>query len=564
MQIHALEQGSDAWNQFRLTHYGASEAAVMLGLSKKATRSELLRMKHLGDAKKFSEWVQTHILDHGHQVEAMARPIVEDLIGDELYPVTCSTLLMPAWASYEISASCDGLTMTEDTAFEHKQYNTELFASVKAGIVPEEHLPQCQQVLLVTGAQRLYFVVSDGTEENMAYAVVTPDQAWFDRILAGWCQFDKDLAAYQLPEAEKVLAAEPVKALPAVFVQVSGQIEVRQNFDAYEVAVRSFLDGQLIREPKTDQDFVDLDGQIKMMKEAETALDAAEAQMLAQISNVDDAKRQKDLLAKLLREHRLMAEKLLASEKERRRAELIETARKSFSSHVAAIQEEIVGVTFSASMPDFAGAIKGLKTLTSMQDKLDAALANGNAESDQKAADIRKKLAWVNENADAHRALLPDLQILISKPMEDFTLTVTSRIEKDAARQVAERDRIRQEEADRLERQTAMQQQNLIAERAQESESAAQAPRAAASTVPAAMTAQRREPTGQPTLRLGQICERIAPLSITADGLAALGFVHSGTDKAAKLYHESEFQEMCQAIASHVIAAANQPRKEAA
>ncbi|MFJ3048560.1 YqaJ viral recombinase family protein [Herbaspirillum chlorophenolicum] len=566
MQIHPLEQGTEAWNQFRLTHYGASEAAVMLGLSKKASRAELLRMKHLGDAKQFSAWVQENILDYGHQVEALARPIVEELIGDELYPVTCSAPLMPAWANYEISASCDGLTMTEDTAFEHKQVNAELFASVKAGIVPEEHLPQCQQVLMVTGAKRLYFVVSDGTPDNMTYAIVTPDQAWFDRILAGWCQFDKDLAAYQLPEAEKVLAAEPVLALPAVAAQVSGQIDIRHNFQTFEAALRNFLDGQLIREPKTDQDFVDLDGQIKMMKEAEVALDAAEAQMLAQITTVDEAKRQKDMLAKLLRDNRLMAEKLLASEKERRRAELIEGARKAMTAHAEALQSEIQGVRLAMDMPDFAGAIKGLKTLSSMKDKLDAALANGKAAADMAAADIRKKLAWVTEHADEHRALLPDMQILISKPMEDFTLTITSRIEKDAARKEAERERIRREEADRLERQQLIAEQNRTLDAAEDAAITAQsAPRAVVSPPTAPMTAAtRHEPSGQPTLRLGQICERIAPLSITADGLAALGFEPAKTEKAAKFYHEADFSAMCQAIANHVIAAANQPRKEAA
>jgi hypothetical protein len=53
--------------------------------------------------------------------------------------------------------------MDDRRAFEHKQWNEELAASVRAGIVPDEHLPQCQQVLLVTGAEELIFVVSDGT-----------------------------------------------------------------------------------------------------------------------------------------------------------------------------------------------------------------------------------------------------------------------------------------------------------------------------------------------------------------------------------------------------------------
>src|SRR5579863_1124676 len=112
--IHELVQGSDEWAQFRLTHFGASEAAAMLGISPKVKRNELLHMKHTGTPKEFSDWVQEHILDPGHEVEALARPIVEIKIGEELYPITCSIGL--------ISASCDGLTMGESIAWEHKQW----------------------------------------------------------------------------------------------------------------------------------------------------------------------------------------------------------------------------------------------------------------------------------------------------------------------------------------------------------------------------------------------------------------------------------------------------------
>ena len=59
--IHHLVQGTPEWHQFRLERDGASEAAPMLGLSKKTARSELMRMKHTGLAKEFSDWVQEHV-----------------------------------------------------------------------------------------------------------------------------------------------------------------------------------------------------------------------------------------------------------------------------------------------------------------------------------------------------------------------------------------------------------------------------------------------------------------------------------------------------------------------
>lgn len=56
-----------------------------------------------------------------------------------------------------------------------------------------------------------------------------------------------------------------------------------------------------------------------------------------------------------------------------------------------------------------------------------------------------------------------------------------------------------------------------------------------------------------PTLRLGQMTDRLG-FTVTADFLLSLGFAHSGTDKAAKLFHESEFKLICAAIQRHVSA----------
>jgi len=83
-EVHDFIQGSDAWHQFRLDHFGASEAAAMLGLSKKVSRTELLHAKHTGIAREYSDWFQVNIFDYGHAVEAQARPLVEEMISDEL------------------------------------------------------------------------------------------------------------------------------------------------------------------------------------------------------------------------------------------------------------------------------------------------------------------------------------------------------------------------------------------------------------------------------------------------------------------------------------------------
>lgn len=55
-----------------------------------------------------------------------------------------------------------------------------------------------------------------------------------------------------------------------------------------------------------------------------------------------------------------------------------------------------------------------------------------------------------------------------------------------------------------------------------------------------------------PSLKLGEIQRRIAPLSIDAAGLAVLGFPHVSTQGAAKLYHEQDYPRMLAAMLQHI------------
>lgn len=523
MQIHNLVQGTPQWEEFRLTHFGASEAAAMLGLSDKVKRTELLHMKHTGIAKVFSDWVQENILDHGHAVEAMARPLVEEDIGDDLYPVTCSEGIL--------SASCDGLTMAGDIAFEHKQWNEDLAASVRDGLVPDSHMPQCQQILMVTGAERVRFTVSDGTRERFVWTDVAPDQAWFDRIRAGWAQFQKDLDAYTPAEVVEKPKAEAIMALPALAVQIRGEV-IASNLPAFKAAAEKFIES-IKMDLETDEDFVNGDAMVKFCdakeKEIAVAMDAA----IAQMSSIDELMRTGNYVKDQLRTKRLALSKQIETRKTQIKEAAVAERRQKYAEHIAALNAELCEVSIAVPAPDFLGAIKGLKTITSLYDKLDMALANGKIAADAAAKDLRAKLDWYKQHAE-YAFLFRDLQTLIQKPAEDFQLAVTSRIAQHKL------------------------------DEAEKAKPAAVAPVVATITPeptkqeqPAPWVAtERATTTGIPTLRLGQINERLAPLSLTADGLAALGFQHAATDKAAKLYHEQDFPRICAALVRHITAAA--------
>ncbi len=62
------------------------------------------------------------------------------------------------------------------------------------------------------------------------------------------------------------------------------------------------------------------------------------------------------------------------------------------------------------------------------------------------------------------------------------------------------------------------------------------------------------EPVGR-RIRLGEIQAALAPIQITADGLAHFGFQPVGKDGAAKLYDAAAFQDICNEIITRVRAA---------
>ena len=343
--------------------------------------------------------------------------------------------------------------------------------------------------MYVTGAEKLLFTISDGTEDNTAHVWVYPDTDKKQRIIAGWEQFKKDLEAYE-PEPEVIPAqAEPVMALPVLSIQVGGAISIQSNLDRFGERLKAFI-GETNDKPETDQDFANLDQACKVLKEAEDALKQAESNALAQTASVDEMRRTVSYLADIARTNRLNFEKLVKSEKENRKQSIVQSAASALDNHCKALQAEIA-VAFNFTKRNFSDAIKGKRTLSSMQDAADTMLANAMIDADALARELREKHAWfVNEAFDC-RFLFNDLEQIIYKDRADFKLLVESRIKdhleqerikaEQAAKAQAEREeRIRQEaeakakrEAEVRERQIAEQavkaeRERIEAERANE------------------------------------------------------------------------------------------------
>jgi putative phage-type endonuclease len=525
--IHSLVQGSAEWLAHRANYWNASDAPAMMGVSPYKKRSELLHEKATGIAPEVGQHTQ-RLFDDGHRFEALARPLAEEIIGTDLYPASVTRGKM--------AASLDGLTMGEDIQWEHKSLNDEIRAATCAAELPIYYRVQMEHQSEVSGATRTLFQATrwdaDGNLLEEMHFWYESDPELRLQVIDAWAQFEKDLAEYvphDIPEKPK---AEAIMALPALAVQIRGEV-IASNLPAFRSAAATFLEN-IKTDLKTDEDFVQADATVKFCKEAEDNLEVAKNAAIAQTASIDELMRTVDHIREQLRVKRLALSSMVEQRKKQIKEAAVAERRQKYADHVAALNAELGDVSIVVPAPDFVGAIKGLKTIASLYDKLDTALANGKIAADAAAKDLRAKLDWYKPHAE-HAFLFRDLQTLIQKPAEDFQLAVTTRIEQH-----------KQAEAEKAA-QAAVQ-------AAQASSKAVEPPREL--NIPQiARQAPRVAPTSAPTLRLGQINERLAPIALTAEGLATLGFRHAATDKAAKLYHESDFEPICAALMRHIEAA---------
>lgn len=444
-QVHDIAQGSDLWHEFRATHYGASECAAMLGISPYKTRSQLLHEKHTGIVPDVDAGTQSRFAD-GHRFEALARPLAEKIIGEALSPVTIS--------DGKLSASLDGITFDDTVIWEHKTLSNGLEQIIERGQpLPDMYLAQMEQQLMLSGAAKCLFMASKWNGDTLIKEMhqwYESDPLLRERILAGWAQFAIDLAAYVPPEVIPEVVAAPIKDLPAITYKMDGMHLSTNLRNDVKPAILALVE-QSKRPLVNDQDFADLDALCKKFKQAEEQCALVQSQAVGEIKDVDAFCRDLKELSEIMRQARIAGEKAVTTEKDARKLKILQEAKNAYARHTGALHEEIKPIILEGTYPDFAGAMKGLKKLSAMQEAVDNALRDGKMMADSAAQDIRAKLAWFTENALSHNFLFHDLQQIIGKQSDDFKLLVTTRIEKHKAEEAAKIERIRAEEKAKAE-----------------------------------------------------------------------------------------------------------------
>lgn len=544
MKILNLQQGSPEWLAHRRTVRNASDAPAMMGASPYVTRTELVRQRATGIDREIDAATQ-RVFDKGHAVEPALRALAEKIIGEDLYPVTAVS------EDGDLGASFDGVTLAEDIIFEAKQWNEAKAKHVLAGeIPPADYWQIVHQFAVCDTAERGLYLLGDGSADGTVQLRFTREQVAADipKLLAGWAQFDADVAAYQ-PEPEVLPPATgaPVEGFGLLTLRVEGRV-LASNLDAFRAGAEAFL----ARLPKpehlqSDQDFADADTAVKACAEAESRINAAKDAALAQMADVEAVMRTADSVSESIRQARLALDKLVKARKESIKAEIVAAGCASVRAHYDAINATLGAHAFQPPQTlqlTIGAAIKGMRSIQAMRDAVDAAAAGMKIEASQQAERVRANVAILGEHAE-HRHLFADaVALAASKQPDDLRNLVAARIaehqRREAERLEQERERIRQEEAARLEREQR-ERERAEAKPADPAPAPAPAPIPVQVGAPAAANA----PDGA-RLTLGDINARIAPLTITAAGLAQLGFQPVAVERAAKLYRLADLPLMCE------------------
>lgn len=451
MKVMNLVQGTPEWHAYRASHFNASDAPAMMGVSKYTTRTQLIHRLATGETEEITPAKQA-LFDRGHAAEAAVRPKIEAMLLEDLYPIIGECDEHP-----KLSASYDGLTLDESTGIEVKLWNEELVAQVRAGEITDPHYwVQLEQHYIVNEKlRRLIFVVTreDASEYETVEYVPVPGRR--ESIIAGWAQLEDEIKNYVPQEVKAAKVGRAPDSLLALRVEVTGMVTASNLAEFRDHAIAVF--DNINRELVDDQDFADAEKTIKWCADIEARLKATKEAVLAQTADIEEVFRTMDDITAKSTAVRLELNKLVEAEKKNRRLAIQRGAEMAFTEHMQSLNARLGRVQMPAVPADFAAQIKGKRSIASMEDAVNTELARLKIQSNAIADGIQANLNKLDELAANHAFLFADLQQIAMKAADDFEMLVKSRISehqaKEEARLQADRERIERETRERIERE---------------------------------------------------------------------------------------------------------------
>lgn len=576
MKLVNHKQGTPEWLQYRATMFNASDAPAMLGVSPYKTRDEFLREFVIGIAPEVTPERQ-YIFDRGHAIEEAARPLAAKIIGEILSP--CVGYIDGS----RISASFDGLTFLRKTAWECKSLNAALRAVLPeyhegdtipeiGHLLPEHYRAQLEQQSFASGCERTLFsaasIDSTGSITEIRHCWYKPDPEMRHRIIFGWEQFETDIADYAPEPIKATPVAAPVESFSALVLHVEGKV-TSANLEVFKAQADEYIaHAPRPNELQTDQQFVDADAWAKATRTKVEQIRAAKAAALSQMEQVDAAFRIVDAVDDLLTQAAIALEKAVKVEKENRKTAIVTEARAALAKHAQTLNSELQAID-AGQLPsvrdDFAGSIKGMRSLDSMQNQITADLMRERAALDDMARRMRTNRAALKIDGQDWKFLFADFASVSHMETEAFAGVVQIRVAKYKIEQDERQKLIDEEKAAQAAIAEAKAAQEVAAPLLDDISALARDARddamaqidanrvistaqasAATVNVNAPQIAQTAD-TGS-MLTIGQINERLQPIKLDASGIESLGFALTKVRSAVQ-FPESQFTALCEAVA---------------
>ncbi|SHO54374.1 YqaJ viral recombinase family protein [Vibrio quintilis] len=434
MKTLDLTQGTQEWLDARLLLRTASEAPAMMGDSKYFTRNQLLDHKR-GWTNIINEF-RLKLYQEGHEAEARARPIAERILDEDLSPL-CGQLEDTNYMS-----SYDGITMFGDIAWEHKLWNKVLAENVKNGVLEPHYYWQLEHQLLVSGADKVMFMVSDGTEENMEYMFYESVPERRESLIAGWKQFDIDFETHEIEaKTEKVLPA--TVSLPDINYDVYPEMDclvVKSNIKEYKTAALALVEIAK-KKPESDQEYANAAELVKALKQSEDRLSEARVKIKSRSSNIDQITDDIDFIISQFKEARLAADRFVKNRKEEIKQSLILPAEEEIKQLISE-----AGKKYGSEVTvhyDFKKATKNKRNIDNLKAAIAQELANAKIALNEKIEELKTiEHSPAESRLNEARQIVEEIQsgpstVTQMKPRPEETVTIPKAeydhlIERDA------------------------------------------------------------------------------------------------------------------------------------
>ena len=226
--------------------------------------------------------------------------------------------------------------------------------------------------------------------------------------------------------------AAPVSELPLPAVIAKGEL-VQSNLDQVLPKFDQYLEN-IKTELATDQDFADATANAKQCREMAKKLGTLAEAIISQMATVSEVDKLLKLYKDKMNAMGLQLEKSVKAQKDALKDQAIMLAKDEYSAYFATLNLEIHdNVSLQKVMPDFAGAIKGVKTTETMQSRINDALAEGKRDLNIAANDIKTKLAYI-EDAIKGKEHLFNLQDLIALDIDHIKLQIKDLLDAEEKR----------------------------------------------------------------------------------------------------------------------------------